>query len=157
MSDNENNTCLCGSGRPEVTCCGAAIDGSQPAETAEALMRSRYYAYVKGNAEYLLKSWHPKYRPAELNLEKSQINWLGLQILQTQAGLVGDAQGVVEFIARFEQAGKPGMVQERSRFVFEHGQWLYLDGDLKSSEKPGRNTLCPCGSGKKYKHCCGRT
>ena len=119
-------------------------------------MRSRYFAYVKGNAEYLLKSWHPKYRPAELNLENSQVNWLGLQIVRTQAGLVRDAQGVVEFIARFEQAGKTGMVQERSRFVFEHGQWLYLDGDLKSSEKPGRNSPCPCGSGKKYKHCCGR-
>jgi uncharacterized protein YecA (UPF0149 family) len=26
---------------------------------------------------------------------------------------------------------------------------------LKSAEEPGRNDPCPCGSGKKYKHCCG--
>ncbi|MDD4875870.1 MAG: SEC-C metal-binding domain-containing protein [Dehalococcoidales bacterium] len=26
----------------------------------------------------------------------------------------------------------------------------------KAVEKIGRNTKCPCGSGKKYKHCCGR-
>ncbi|KAF5084185.1 preprotein translocase subunit SecA [Anaerotignum sp.] len=26
----------------------------------------------------------------------------------------------------------------------------------RSDEKVGRNDLCPCGSGKKYKHCCGR-
>lgn len=26
----------------------------------------------------------------------------------------------------------------------------------KKSEKPGRNDACPCGSGKKYKKCCGK-
>jgi preprotein translocase subunit SecA len=25
---------------------------------------------------------------------------------------------------------------------------------IKKSEKIGRNSLCPCGSGKKYKKCC---
>ena len=27
---------------------------------------------------------------------------------------------------------------------------------VKADDKPGRNDLCPCGSGKKYKHCCGK-
>lgn len=27
---------------------------------------------------------------------------------------------------------------------------------VRAASKPGRNDLCPCGSGKKYKHCCGR-
>ncbi|HHX20350.1 MAG TPA: hypothetical protein GX722_01040 [Clostridiales bacterium] len=27
---------------------------------------------------------------------------------------------------------------------------------VKAGEKVGRNSPCPCGSGKKYKHCCGR-
>lgn len=156
MSEAEEIICPCGSGRAENACCGPLIEGLCPAETAEALMRSRYTAYVKGDAEYLIKSWHPKYRPVELNLENSKITWQGLEIVNTQAGLVGDTQGVVEFIARFERTGQPGKVQERSRFQFEQGQWLYLDGDLKSSAIPGRNSPCPCGSGKKYKHCCGR-
>ncbi len=35
------------------------------------------------------------------------------------------------------------------------------DGSLKSKgatakKEPGRNDPCPCGSGKKYKHCCGK-
>lgn len=156
MSGDEKNLCVCGSGDPEADCCGPLIEGLRPAETAVALMRSRYSAYVKGNTEYLLNSWHPKYRPDELNLNSDQLTWQGLEIVSTRAGLAGDTQGVVEFIARFEQAGKMGMVQEHSRFLYEHGQWLYLDGDLKSSEKPGRNSPCPCGSGKKYKRCCGQ-
>ena len=27
----------------------------------------------------------------------------------------------------------------------------------RSADKVGRNDPCPCGSGKKYKKCCGRT
>ena len=27
----------------------------------------------------------------------------------------------------------------------------------RSAPKPGRNELCPCGSGKKFKKCCGAT
>lgn len=156
MSGSEKNLCVCGSGHLEADCCGPLIGGLRRAETAVALMRSRYSAYVKGNAEYLQKSWHPKYRPEELNLDSDQITWQGLEIVSTRDGLVGDTQGVVEFIARFERAGKTGMVQEHSRFLYENGQWLYLDGDLKSPEKLGRNSPCPCGSGKKYKRCCGQ-
>lgn len=157
MSKVEKNICFCGSGLPETACCGPVIEGSRPAASAEALMRSRYTAYVKGDTGYLLKSWHPKHRPAELNLEDSPICWTGLEILQIQDGQTGDVQGIVEFIARYEQAGQAGEVRECSRFLFEQGQWLYLDGDLKSNEKQGRNSPCPCGSGKKYKACCGRS
>jgi len=27
---------------------------------------------------------------------------------------------------------------------------------IHSEAKPGRNDPCPCGSGRKYKHCCGK-
>jgi len=157
MSKVEKNTCFCGSGLPEAACCGPIIEGSRPAVSAEALMRSRYTAYVKGDTDYLLKSWHPKHRPAELKLEVNRICWTGLEILQIQAGQNGDVQGMVEFIARYEQEGLAGQVRECSRFLFEQGQWLYLNGDLKSSQKAGRNSPCSCGSGKKYKRCCGRS
>ena len=157
MSNAEKNACPCGSGRLEVACCGPVIEGSITAATAEALMRSRYTAYVKGDSDYLLKSWHSKYRPTELALGDSQIHWTGLQILQTQAGQPGDTQGMVEFIARFERDGQRAMVQERSRFQYQQGRWLYLDGDLKTPAQPGRNSSCTCGSGKKYKRCCGRS
>lgn len=155
MSESKINLCPCGSSRPEASCCGPVIAGAESVKTAEALMRSRYVAYVQGNAEYLLNSWHGKFRPPELDLKQSQIHWCELQILQTQGGQPGDRQGTVEFIARYEQDGQAGQVQELSRFEFVQGQWLYLDGDLKATEKPGRNSPCPCGSGKKYKRCCG--
>ncbi|MFW2373925.1 MAG: YchJ family protein [Gammaproteobacteria bacterium] len=157
MTEIEKNTCPCDSGHPEASCCGPVIEGLQSAASAEALMRSRYTAYVRGDREYLLKTWHPKHRPAELTLEDTGLHWTGLQVLQTEAGQPGDTQGVVEFIARYERAGNRGMVQERSRFLYVQGHWLYLDGDLKSTEKPGRNSSCPCGSRKKYKRCCGRS
>jgi SWIM/SEC-C metal-binding protein len=31
------------------------------------------------------------------------------------------------------------------------------DGPVQSSKVAGRNDPCPCGSGRKYKHCCGKT
>jgi len=39
--------------------------------------------------------------------------------------------------------------------------YFYLDLQKKrmagNTSRPGRNDPCPCGSGKKYKHCCGKT
>ena len=131
------------------------IQGVRPAATAEALMRSRYTAYVIENGDYLLDSWHESTRPGSLDIETGQIEWLGLSIVRTEHGQPGDQQGVVEFVARYQQQGKPGEIHEASRFIFENGRWFYLDGQFKPALKMGRNQPCFCGSGKKYKRCCG--
>ena len=43
--------------------------------------------------------------------------------------------------------------------VLKADQPIRTDGSLSNTRtvknKPGRNDLCPCGSGKKYKKCCG--
>lgn len=126
-------------------------------------MRSRYCAFVHKNATYLLASWHPSTRPDEIDLESDPIEWLGLTVVKTSNGRKGDIRGEVTFRARFEHQGEPkepnesGELVERSRFVQEEGYWFYLDGELPQSgrvEKVGRNSPCPCGSGKKYKRCC---
>jgi len=145
--------CFCGSGKKLANCCSLIISGEKSAQTAEALMRSRYTAYVLENTEYLLNSWHPKTRPEKFGIQAGIVNWTGLSIKHLQGGNSGDTTGRVEFIARYEQAGEIGEVHENSRFVFEQGYWLYLDGDL-ITRKAGRNDPCPCGSGKKYKKCC---
>lgn len=88
-------------------------------------MRSRYCAYVLGRADYLLATWHPSTCPGDLAL--GPIKWLGLEVLHSEAS--GSA-GVVEFVARFKESGRAGKLHELSRFVFEQGQWLYIDGQM---------------------------
>jgi SEC-C motif-containing protein len=89
-------------------------------------MRSRYSAYVKGLADYLLATWHPSTRPAVLDLAESPApKWLGLEVCSRSAD--GDS-ATVEFIARFRVGGRAQRLHERSRFLREDGRWYYLDG-----------------------------
>ena len=92
-------------------------------------MRSRYSAYVTLNASYLLATWHPSTRPARLDLSPEQ-KWLGLKIYETVQGGSGDAEGVVEFAARFKTGGAGHRLRERSRFVRVEDRWFYLDGEV---------------------------
>jgi len=154
--------CPCGSGQEYKKCCSRYLDESMLADSAVALMRSRYTAYTKKDVDHLLRSWHPTTRPrsGKFNLQED-ISWTGLEIVSTEGGGPGDVQGTVGFIARFISSGKSGCLHEKSRFVRQDGQWLYVNGDILQ-EKPatgakiGRNDQCPCGSGRKYKKCCLR-
>lgn len=145
--------CPCGSGLAYAACCQRYHLG-EAAPTAEALMRSRYTAYALGMVDYLLDSWHPRTRPAQLDMHDAP-TWLGLSILDTHHGQVGDDEGEVEFEARFTHPDGVAVMHERSRFRRHEGRWVYLDG-TPGKHRPGRNSACPCGSGKKYKRCCGR-
>jgi SEC-C motif-containing protein len=89
-------------------------------------MRSRYSAYVVGDARYLLESWHPSTRPVTLELDPSQ-RWFGLQIVRAVDGGMLDTTGTVEFIARSTLAGQVGEQHEVSRFVRSDSRWVYLD------------------------------
>jgi SEC-C motif-containing protein len=158
--------CHCGSGKPFAECCQPLLDGKQPALTAEALMRSRYTAYVLENFPYLRDTYHSSTRPATTTLGHDQsIKWLQLQVLETRAGQPGDDEGKVRFVATFQQGDHIDQMAELSRFAKEEGEWRYIDGksfDINTwnatHNKPAkikRNDPCPCGSGKKYKKCCG--
>jgi SEC-C motif domain protein len=83
-------------------------------------MRSRDSAFVVGGSGYLLRTWHPRTRPAELDLDP-ELSWLSRQVLDT-----GPAE--VEFIARYRGPGGRGFLRERSRFAQKDGSWFYLDG-----------------------------
>lgn len=126
--------CPCGSGRPYADCCGAlhrrfADAGVLTAPSAEALMRSRYSAFVLGDLAYLQASWHASMRPAELAPNETGLKWLGLDVRQH---LSQDADhATVEFIARSKLGGRAHRLHEISRFVREEGVWYYLDGELK--------------------------
>lgn len=121
--------CPCGNGDGYTRCCGPLHEGA-PAPNAEALMRSRYSAYVLKREDYLLASWHPSTRPAHLKLQAQQPapSWLGLSVLRHEG--TADA-ALVEFVARLRYGGgKAQRMHEISRFVRELGRWYYLDGEL---------------------------
>ncbi len=160
---NSQDACPCGSGQTLLRCCGRYLHQARPVPSAESLMRSRYSAYVLADISWLLQTWHPSTRPPQLDLSASLAdgtNWLDLQIVTTRAGRATDEQGSVEFIARYQQAGRLKSLHETSRFIREENKWYYVDGLIHPSDqvitKTGRNAACPCGSGKKYKRCCGR-
>jgi SEC-C motif-containing protein len=157
----EVERCPCGSTAVYAACCGAYIDRRAAPPTATALMRSRYTAYTLRDEAYLLQTWHASTRPARLDLAGAPaVQWLGLRLIDETAGAVDDDAGTVRFIARYRDAGQPRFLCEDSRFVREHGGWFYVDGvtgtpGAASGGTIGGKVPCPCGSGKKYKRCCG--
>lgn len=130
MPEADTGHCPCGSGRAYRQCCGPLHDGTVAAATAEALMRSRFSAFARGHADYLLSSWHPGTRPERLDLDE-QITWRRLQIVDTESGGADDDTGIVEFRAQYLQHGKRHILHERSRFSrARDGTWRYVDGDF---------------------------
>lgn len=122
--------CPCGSGTPYAACCGRFHAGAQHllAPDAERLMRSRYSAYTMGLHDYLLATWHPSTRPAQLDADPPGLKWLGLEVRRHECQ--GDAHATVSFVARSKLGGRAHRLQETSRFVCEGGRWFYVDGDV---------------------------
>lgn len=121
------NLCPCGTGLTYNHCCRPLHEG-KAAPTAEALMRSRYSAYVLANTDYLHRSWHSSTRLSKKSLAQSQtILWERLEIVRTEAGQAEDQSGLVEFIAYFSEQGQSQQLHETSRFTREKGRWVYLD------------------------------
>jgi SEC-C motif-containing protein len=101
-------------------------------------MRSRYSAFAMGDAAWLLASWHPSTRPAELSLDDDTV-WRFLDVLATRRGGPFDDDGEVEFVARWRSAstGERGRLHEVSRFVREGGVWFYVGGDVADGSVTG--------------------
>src|SRR5690625_2096473 len=93
----EQQTCPCGTSKDYAECCGPVLAGQRAASTAEALMRSRYTAFVRGNDAYLAASWHSQTRPDDASAPTG-IDWRRLRIRDTQGGGPDDETVVVEYI-----------------------------------------------------------
>ncbi len=158
--------CPCGSGRELENCCKPIIKGTRSAKTAVELMKARYVAYATGDIDFIISSHDPETRE---NLDRKateewsrSAHWLGIQIRNTIDGSEKDETGIVEFIASFELEGRRINHHEKSYFRKINGTWYFVDGQVvpetyvRATPKVGRNDPCPCGSGKKYKFCCGR-
>jgi len=144
--------CICGNKQNYKECCGAIIEAKCKAKTPEELMRSRYTAYVRADGRYLVLSAVKENRyedDAQLIEEFSKsVEWLKLDVLKTE-------NDTVEFKAYYKDQENIKVLHEKSHFVIEDDVWRYKDGELYNS-KVERNESCPCGSGKKYKKCCGK-
>jgi SEC-C motif domain protein len=149
-------------------CCGPYLSGKKKAPTAEALMRSRYVAYVVKNIDYVDQT-QVKTKDDDFNKEEAlkwaeSSEWNGLEIRKTHKGGDADSTGTVEFVAHYKDkaSGTELHHHETSLFQREGGEWKFKEGQIHAGQpvkrlepKIGRNDPCTCGSGKKYKKCCG--
>lgn len=142
MSKKSTATAACPCGGPSLaSCCGPYIDGLAIPPSAEALMRSRYTAYVQRNEPYLMATWHASTRPAEPIMSKEEkLQWLGLEVKsalrlrQRKAEEADLTKDTVEFVARFKTNGRAQRLHEISVFVREPAEgglrWFYVDGSF---------------------------
>ena len=159
--------CPCASGKTYGECCGPILGGERKADTAVELIRARYSAYAVGNVEFLYASSGPEAR-SEFDEKTTRdwstsAKWHGLEVLSAERGGKDDEEGEVAFVARYSANGQQCEHREHSYFKRIDGEWRFIDGTIEKNptyrrEEPkvGRNDPCPCGSGKKYKKCCGK-
>jgi len=163
----KEDLCPCKSGKTFGECCAPIIAGEAKAETAEQLMRARYTSYVTGDVKFLktsaVKAVQDLFNEAESEAWSKAANWHGLEIIRTEKGGAADKEGLVEFRALYTADQKFCNHHEVSTFVREDDGWKFVDGEMladkpivREEPKVGRNDPCPCGSGRKYKKCCGR-
>jgi len=122
--------CPCGTSAEYETCCGRLHDGAATADTAEALMRSRYSAFAQQKTDYLKETTWPPYQKhfdqqAHETRAKESV-WLGLEILNKENGSLSDTRGTVTFIARSMVASKVNEQKEKSLFKKKGGKWYYV-------------------------------
>lgn len=164
MTEAQGTACVCGSGTETAACCGPILGGT-PAPTAEALMRSRYAAFVAGRIDHIAVTNSPaaqaRFDRAAAEASAQDVEWTRLEVIDVAGGGAGDDKGRVEFRAHFNRLGQSLVHHEAAIFVRDGGRWLFEEGQMNPKGSPrraahvGRNDPCPCGSGRKHKKCCG--
>ena len=113
--------------------------------TPKELMISRYDAFVKEDWVYLSET--SLHQTMEELSNSVPTEWLKLDVIDAY-------EDIVEFKAYYKENDKIQVLHEKSSFIKIKGIWKYSDGELYNT-KIERNESCPCGSGKKFKKCCG--
>lgn len=91
-------------------------------------MRARYSAFVKGEFEFVHRTWDERKRPPLAELQRDDGGkWLGLEVRKHIAGV---DESSVEFVARYKLDGRAQRLHEISRFVRVQGDWFYVDGSF---------------------------
>ncbi len=159
--------CPCCSGVLYKDCCEPFIERIAKPVAAADVMRARYTAYATGNVDYIKYSASPEIQK-EFDEESTrkwskEAVWNDFEIISTEGGDADSIRGKVEFLAHYTIKDKLCKHHEVAEFIKIDGEWKFLDGDVsgpdpirRDAPKVGRNDICPCGSDKKYKKCCGK-
>jgi SEC-C motif-containing protein len=153
--------CPCGSGKTFGECCEPIHLGRIPSPDAERLMRARFTAHVVHNFKFVHDTYRPTAGKPFVDEEgASPVLWTRLEVHSHEPGNDPD-KAFVDFSAYGTEEGVEKVLHEKAEFLRVNGNWLYNrearlgPAPFKSAApKVGRNEPCPCGSGKKYKHCC---
>lgn len=153
--------CPCGGGRNFEDCCEPVLTGARPAATAEELMRARFTAHVAHDHRFLHESYAGTAgRPFQPEEGAAPTAWTRLVVHAHEPGPNADT-AYVDFSAHGVEQGREMVLQEKAEFHRIGGRWLYTRAVRlgpppfrSTAPRVGRNDPCPCGSGKKYKHCC---
>ncbi len=152
--------CPCGSGRTFAECCGPVLAGAREPATAEELMRARFTAHAIRDFGFVHRTYQPTAQtPYVPSADEPDTQWTRLEVHGHSAGRTPDL-ATVDFSAYAIEDGKEYVLHEKAEFVRQHGRWVYTrplregPAPVRAAAKVGRNDPCPCGSGKKYKHCC---
>jgi SEC-C motif-containing protein len=116
---HDGDPCPCGSDASYSACCRPLHDGARQAGSVEELMRSRYAAYALGLSDYVWRTWHPRTRPEDIDLE-GDLTWTGLSVH-------GVGEDWVDFSAAYLSRGGAGVLREHSRFEQRAGSWFYVE------------------------------
>lgn len=158
-----NGACPCGSAINFDVCCKPIIEGA-PAQTPEALMRSRYTAYAVGALQHVAAT-HAEEVRADFNRAEAErlARECEFQKLDIRKVILDGESATMDFVIHFRRDGEDMIQAELATFRREAERWLYAGGDLNTKvtqrivTRIGRNDPCLCGSGKKAKKCCGTT
>lgn len=141
-------------------------DGDEWPKTAEELLRARYHAIEIGRIDFITKSHHPdtlhEYSESETKQWAKESEWGALNIKKIIDGKENDDSGEIEFSADYKIDGEGQVHRELSQFVKKNNKWFFYGGKVvldpykRTAPKLGRNDPCSCGSGKKFKKCCGK-
>jgi len=151
--------CPCGSHIDYSDCCQPVHNNHSNAKQPEQLMRARFAAHKLNLVDFVINTYHPSCQAENERdgiAESVALDWTKLEVLD--APTTETDEGYVEFKAYLQEGATEQCMHERSRFLRENGLWYYIDGvfpEPVESKKVGRNDPCPCGSGKKFKKCCG--
>ncbi|HDV7284314.1 TPA: YchJ family protein [Mannheimia haemolytica] len=147
--------CYCQSGKNYTECCEPFHLKARIPETAEQLMRSRYCAYTLVTIPYIVETTVPSQqgllKKTAMKKWAENTNWVGLDIIKHLPNL-SKIHSLVEFKAYFETEEGKQVHHESSLFVNINEKWYFVDPTV---QLPNQKQPCVCGSGKKFKHCCG--
>lgn len=163
----ENSLCKCDTGKQFSACCEPVLNGQKVPQNAVDVMRARYTAFVLGKIDFIMSTIAPskksEYDRKSVEDWSRSTEWTGLEIVSTENGGAADDTGEVEFIAHYRGKNSAKKHHEQASFVKIKGAWYFengrapaIDQVIRDAPKIGRNDPCTCGSGKKYKKCCGK-